>query len=117
MSNPLRATLPWPHRDLSPNARVHWARLAKAKALARGQAFFGCRAAGMRPTGATRAVLTITFRPPDKRARDLDNMVAAFKAGSDGVADALGVDDARWQVRYAVGDVVKGGAVVVEVVG
>jgi crossover junction endodeoxyribonuclease RusA len=27
----ISVTLPWPHRSLSPNARVHWAALSRAK--------------------------------------------------------------------------------------
>jgi crossover junction endodeoxyribonuclease RusA len=34
---------------------------------------------------------------PDKRHRDADNCLAASKAGLDGVADALIVDDKRFQ--------------------
>ena len=37
--------------------------------------------------------LKITFVMPDKRQRDLDNCLAASKAGLDGLADALGVND------------------------
>jgi crossover junction endodeoxyribonuclease RusA len=37
--------------------------------------------------------LKITFVMPDKRQRDLDNCLAASKAGLDGLADVLGVND------------------------
>lgn len=42
-------------------------------------------------------------------------MIAAFKAGADGVGDAIKVDDACWEPSYAMGAPVKGGQVVVEV--
>jgi crossover junction endodeoxyribonuclease RusA len=38
------------------------------------------------------------FVPPDRRRRDLDNLIASMKAGLDGLADALGVDDSRWKL-------------------
>lgn len=57
---------------------------------------------------------TVTFRPPDRRARDLDNLVASFKAGQDGIALALDVDDSGFNPSHEIGDPVKGGAVVVE---
>jgi crossover junction endodeoxyribonuclease RusA len=34
---------------------------------------------------------------PDKRHRDADNCLAAAKAGLDGMADALGVNDRHFQ--------------------
>ncbi len=47
------------------------------------------------PEGEIR--LTITFVMPDKRLRDTDNCLAAAKAGLDGMADALGVNDRQFQ--------------------
>jgi crossover junction endodeoxyribonuclease RusA len=41
--------------------------------------------------------LTITFVMPDKRLRDTDNCLAAAKAGLDGMADALGINDRQFQ--------------------
>jgi crossover junction endodeoxyribonuclease RusA len=41
----------------------------------------------------------IDFYPPDRRARDDDNLIAAFKSGRDGLADALGVDDKRFRIH------------------
>ena len=57
--------------------------------------------------------LSVTFHPPDARRRDLDNAVAAFKAGQDGLADAWGVDDSAFHFHYAFGASVKHGTVVV----
>jgi crossover junction endodeoxyribonuclease RusA len=51
------------------------------------------------------------FYPPDRRNRDDDNLIAAFKSGRDGVADALGVNDKRFRihpyVKSEVGGMVK----------
>jgi len=50
----------------------------------------------------------ITFYPPDKRHRDADNMIASMKAGFDGVADALKVDDKLFRPTFVFSDEVKG---------
>lgn len=108
--------LPWPHPDLSPNARTHWAPLAHQKKTARIVAKYIAYEAGARKLHLVdTAVISITFNPPDRRGRDLDNCIASNKAANDGIADAIGVDDARWRVTYAMGVPVKGGRVVVRV--
>lgn len=112
--------LPWPGRDLSPNGRLHWSRLARAKKAYRA----GCKAAGapfaavlaptlVRDPGA-RLALSLTFLPPDRRRRDIDNLLASMKAGLDGLADAWGVDDSRWSLRIEMGPVVAGGVVLID---
>ena len=95
--------LPWPPAKLSPNARTHWAPAAKGKATYRSR----CWAATLEQAGPRRPVadrfdVMVTFHPPDARRRDDDNMEAAFKAGRDGVCDALGMDDSTWSVRREV---------------
>ena len=56
--------------------------------------------------------LWITFYAPDKRHRDDDNLVAQFKNGRDGVADALGINDKRFRIHpWLSTDVVKNGSV------
>ena len=56
--------------------------------------------------------LWIDFCPPDRRHRDDDNIIAAFKAGRDGLADALGVDDKRFRIHsWVKSDPVRGGMV------
>ena len=111
-----RITLPWPDRRLSPNARVHWSRRAKAVKLARQAALalaFEAGARKLRITGQPR--IAMTFCPPDRRRRDMDNLIASMKAANDGIADALNVDDSRFISTYSMGQPVKGGAVVVTV--
>lgn len=43
--------------------------------------------------------LYLTFYPPDRRKRDDDNMIASFKAGRDGIAQALGIDDNLFHIQ------------------
>lgn len=59
--------------------------------------------------------LVITFNPPDRRRRDDDGCIGAFKAGRDGLADAFRCDDNIFRPTYRFGEPVKGGRVTVEV--
>ena len=87
--------LPWPPAALSPNARSHWAIRSRAAKSYRLQCFLFARQAGLVvPEG--RILLDLEFIPPTMRRRDDDNLTAAFKAGRDGLADALGIDDSRF---------------------
>ncbi len=112
--------LPWPDRRLSPNARVHWGVLASAKAAARSMA--GLLAGSQTPLDVLREVrahgreggwlrVHVEFRPW-RRGMDDDNMIASLKPYRDGIAVALGVDDARWITSHGVGAPVKGGNVI-----
>ena len=101
--------LPWPPKELSPNARVHWAKKAKAAKSYRNGAVW------VTPRDEPGRNVTITFNPPDNRRRDLDNMLASIKSGLDGIAAAIGVDDSQWSLTIRKGEIVKGGLVTVEV--
>lgn len=107
-------TLPWPPARLSPNARLHWAALAKAKKAYREACAAHAMAQGVRKVAADKLHLTLTFVPPSRRAYDLDNALARMKSGLDGLADALGVDDKHWSLTIQKGEGV-GGFVRVEV--
>jgi len=110
-------SLPWPDKVLSPNSRPHWARKAKAIKAARGDtALLVCAAVPL----VTRkrclaASVSMTFCPPDKRRRDLDNCISSTKAHRDGIADALGIDDSKFECGFAFGEPVPGGAVLVTI--
>lgn len=107
--------LPWPPKELSPNARVHWTKKGKAARQYRAACFVCCRQARLRELSG-KALLVLEFVPPNRRRRDDDNLVAAFKSGRDGLADALGIDDCHFATTFSVSDeVVKGGAVRVRV--
>lgn len=103
--------LPWPPKELSPNARIHWAKRSKIAAKYRADCHVLCRQAGFKaPEG--KMLLILVFVPPDKRRRDDDNCLAAFKSGRDGLADALGIDDSRFVTQLQLSDeTTKGGAV------
>lgn len=108
----ISVTLPWPPKELSPNFRTR-----KASWIARVRKEYRAKCAqvawdrGVNPGRGLR-LSEIVFHPPNKRYDD-DNVRARFKAGRDGLADAMGVDDAEFNdVPKPIGAVVKGGAVV-----
>jgi crossover junction endodeoxyribonuclease RusA len=116
----MRIVLPWPPKELSPNARVHWATLAKLKRQYREACRVQTLAQGSKEiqhiwlNKPNNLNLAITFFPPTRRAYDLDNALARCKAGLDGLADALGVDDKHWSISIAKSEKI-GGMVVVEI--
>lgn len=109
--------LPWPSKELSPNARLHWAAKAKAKKVARESAFWITKGTTTWARYLPPVEAIITFNPPDNRRRDFDNFVSSAKAVIDGVADAIGVDDSKWRMTFRRGEVVKGGRVTIEING
>lgn len=107
--------LPWPSKDLSPNARVHFrARAAEAKAY-REQAYWMTKASDEPRPADGPIMLRLDFHPPDSRRRDLDNMLASIKSALDGIADALEVNDQRFGFELHRGTPIKGGRVRVTV--
>ena len=105
-------TLPWPSPLLSPNARVHWSKKSRAAKAHRKASHVLTKMSGAVIDWEGEAHLWITFYPPDRRARDDDNLIASFKSSRDGIADALGIDDKRFRTHPWVSDVVrKGGCV------
>jgi crossover junction endodeoxyribonuclease RusA len=113
--------LQWPHKDLSPNARGHWAKRSRAAKTARSQAFLLTRQSMGEQPGAHLAwdairsitidgtlIVRIVFEPPARYRYDIDNLVARMKASLDGIADAVGIDDHRFQLESPViGDTFK----------
>lgn len=90
-------SLPFPPVELSPDSRKHRAVMARAKKVYRASSRLYCfQALKGRKVQADRVVVTLVFYPPDKRRRDKDNLLARMKAGIDGIADAVGIDDSRF---------------------
>jgi crossover junction endodeoxyribonuclease RusA len=111
----MKTSVSFPPPILNPNTRKHWALVAKAKKTYRRDAHISALADGIcKMTGVTSCKVRITFTAPDARARDRDNMIAAFKSGQDGIADAIGIDDALWVPSYHVNRAVAPGKVEVE---
>lgn len=106
--------LPWPPKILNPNHKTHWGNKSKAAKKYRHDCAILTLMARIPVILDGDFKLSITFYPPDKRHRDDDNIIAAFKSGRDGVADALGVNDKRFKPDYLFGLPVKHGKVVIE---
>lgn len=116
----IELTIPWPPKDLSPNARVHWSVRRKAVKTYRDACFWATKQlmalGGWQNLPDGDLHLWIDFYPPDRRHRDDDNMLAAFKSGRDGIADALGINDKRFRSHpYAKEQI--GGMVKVRITG
>ena len=114
-----QVSLPWPPPALQPNSRLHWSKRVKPRRDFKNACWALALEAGARRwkagLGNRGLCACMCFHPPTRVARDLDNCLAAFKAGIDGVVLACGVDDAHWQMRISFGPVVKGGAVVLTI--
>lgn len=114
----MKFSLSWPAKELNPNSRAHWATRAKAAKAYRREAWAEAWKAYTPFCLLDKAVtLSLTFEPPDKRRRDLDNMLASIKPAIDGIADAIGIDDQHFSLRIRRGEPTKGGRVAVEIVG
>jgi len=110
--------LPWPPKELSQNARIHWAKRAKAVKAYRQECFLITKSLWFKIDWEGPIHLFIDFFPPDRRRYDDDGISGRFKTGRDGIADALGVDDNRFrQHPHLRGpeSFVKGGKVVVKI--
>lgn len=106
---------PWPPKELSPNARLHFMKVARVKKQYRAACRVLALAAGVNAmAGTDRLHVELTFYPPDRRPRDQDNMLAAMKSGLDGLADAIGLDDRKFKTTFQVADQI-GGMVKVQI--
>lgn len=116
-------TLPFPAPELFPNRSKgrHWGSLSAIRAAALSAGYTLTYQAiskhkGPWPDLTKDVPVTLTFFQPDKRARDADNMLSAAKHLLDGVATALTVNDRRFSpITIKRGEVVKGGALLVEI--
>lgn len=100
----------WPPKELTPNAkrRKHWRSYSDITARYRQD----CKDLAIAAKAKGR-IVAVTFHPPDRRRRDDDGMIGAFKAGRDGIAEATGVDDHKFRPQYRFGEPVRGGSVIV----
>ena len=103
-----KITLPWPPKELSPNARLHWAKLARAKKTYRETCYFVARQQKLAKIEANRLDVHFVFYPPTRRRIDLDNCISRMKAGIDAMALIVGVDDSRWRMSFEIADTVGG---------
>jgi len=117
----LELVLPWPSKDLSPNARVHYRVKAAATKAARQTAVVLAFEAGWRdallPEGRLHLWIDC-YQAPGKKVPDDDNMIGRCKAYRDGIAQVLGIDDKRFISHPFVSDERRpGGQVVMRITG
>lgn len=117
----LELVLPWPSKDLSPNARVHYRVKAAATKLARHTAVVLAHEAGWKglqlPPGRLHLWIDC-YQAPGKKLPDDDNMIGRCKAYRDGIAQVLGIDDRRFKSHPDVKDERRpGGQVVMRITG
>jgi crossover junction endodeoxyribonuclease RusA len=93
--------LDFPDMSLSPNRKAgkHWTASKKAKDARAQAAFYSAKEAIARE-GKPKSVsaLEISFISPDKRKRDLDNLLSAIKCDLDFICRAIGIDDSVFNV-------------------
>ncbi len=116
----MQITLPFPDSSLLPNRKNgrHWGSTSGAKASAKNVAFYLTKEAMQSTRFPVRDAyhLRITFMQPDRRKRDLDNLLAGMKHYLDGMCDALGIDDSKFDTVTLLRGYLKGsGHVVVTV--
>lgn len=105
--------LPWPPATLSGHAKGHWREKAAATKQHREWARLATLAAGPIQIPATGDIrIRIRFVPPDRKG-DRGNFPHRIKAGIDGIAQALGVNDARFLPSYEFAEPRKPGCVFV----
>lgn len=106
----MEINLPWPPKELSPNFRGHWAVIARAKRIYRTECWAVTRevSKGLALIGNYKIPISVVFYPPNKQPRDLDNCVASIKAGLDGLADALKVNDHRFELTVSMAPEIMG---------
>lgn len=117
----LELVLPWPSKDLSPNARVHFRVKARATKHARQTAVVLAHEAGWRalqlPPGKLHLWIDC-YQAPGKKLPDDDNMTGRCKPYRDGIAQLIGINDGRFQAHLLVHDERRpGGQVVVRITG
>lgn len=112
----MRIVFPWFPKELSPNARVFWAKKARITKTYRTAWFALAREALAQRTicfpPRRPIALRVTFFPPDRRLRDLDNCIGSIKSGMDGLAQALEVNDRLFIPTYQLATQIAGTVVV-----
>lgn len=114
-------SLPFPASELMPNRKNgrshHVTNAAKIKAREDGYWLTKADPAHLLFAKTDGPIpISIVYCQPDKRRRDLDNLLAASKASLDGMANAMGIDDTRFRpILIDVGPIGKPGSMLVAV--
>lgn len=111
--------LSWPQRELFQNDRSHHFAKAKAVRAYKAQAWKLALEQNVKRLNTKTPTLIFSFHPRTGPGRkpDLHNMPATMKAAIDGIADAMGCDDAGFRCIWPEtwGEPTKGGCVLIEI--
>ena len=91
--------LSWPPKALQSNSRAHWAVKARATKAYRQEAWAEACRYGL-PMLLDARLTFEYYEPQPKRRRDPHNVAGAMKAAIDGIADAMGCDDAGFLCTF-----------------
>lgn len=101
-SLPFTVVAPWPPHVMSPNARIHWRRLAAFKAKYKSACMTAFMGQGLRsmklPEGQILNV-TMVFTPQVSRGHDSDNLIARSKHLLDALKDVIRHDDQYFRIQ------------------
>ena len=87
-----------PPRELSPNSRLHWSRKVQPKQQVQGDLIALMVEQGWSMKPLHKADIHVRFGLPDKRRRDMDNLIASSKAMLDALKGRVIDDDQITQV-------------------
>ncbi len=91
--------LPFPPASLSGHAKGHWREKSGPTAKHRAWAYAATKAVRYMPPAAGDISIHVTFYPPNNRG-DRVNFPNRMKPYFDGIAEALGVNDARFLPHF-----------------
>lgn len=109
MSENQYISFPWPPSVLNPNEKS-WKKKIRPKKKYRKDC------AWIAKTTSPCTEFKLTFYPPTAHRRDIDNCIAMFKSGQDGIAEAWGIDDSNFIIHYhrELMPPVKGGKIILK---
>lgn len=95
--------LPWPPAILNPNNEKQAKWFYGKKATAKNKHKYDCML--LAKTAKPMHEFKVEIYPPDKRRRDIQNIIAAMKWGIDGIAESWGIDDSQliihWPIKFS----------------
>lgn len=97
----MKIKLPLPDQKLNPNRSSgnHWAATRALRDKAKSDAYYATKevlAHSVRYQADAKLAMVIEYILPDARRRDADNLLASSKSAIDGIAQALELDDSRF---------------------
>jgi crossover junction endodeoxyribonuclease RusA len=105
-------SLPFPPSSLSGHAKGHWRSKSSPTAKHREWAKLATLAAKPKVPATGDIRIHVRFTPPDRRG-DRTNFPNRMKPYFDGIADALGVNDARFLPSFEFAPPAKPGAITI----